>query len=157
MTPLIKLRRETPFITGSEMTSRLSSMVGSPLMLRTLPHQHAALEAVRGPERDSNEITQNFTTASMGNVTRGLNNSSTVATLGCFHQLSVSSDLIKPGSLGHQVILFRNTSRPRGRNSVVFDRRLVITDHFEQVATHCVEPVMPGKPMVGIKGLKQFE
>jgi hypothetical protein len=42
--------------------------------------------------------------------------------------------LREPSRLGHEVILFRDTRRPSGRNSVVFDGAFMIANHFGQRA-----------------------
>src|SRR6266581_3087980 len=44
--------------------------------------------------------------------------------------------------LGHEVILFRDTCRPAGRNSVVLDGAFIIADHFLQMGAHCVETIV---------------
>jgi len=53
--------------------------------------------------------------------------------------------------LGHEVILFRDTCRPAGRNSVVLDGAFIVANHFEQMGANRVETIVTTKPSVGIE------
>jgi hypothetical protein len=62
-----------------------------------------------------------------------------------------------PGGLGHEVILFRHTRCPSGRNSVVLDGAFVVANHFEQMGANRVETIVTGKPAVVIERSQKFE
>jgi hypothetical protein len=73
---------------------------------------------------------------------------------GCRHdgtKILAQFSLHQTSRLGHEVILFRDTCRPAGRNSVMLDGAFIIANHLKQMSTNSVETIVTGKPSVGIE------